>query len=274
MGAEITRAVLFGSVPCEDWSFLRDYLEPTFLVICADGGVKNARRAGLPPDLLVGDWDSGGAPEEGIPTLSLPPEKDMTDLQAAADLALSRGCRQLLLCGCTGGRMDHTASNLVLLEWIADRGGRALILDGDNEVRFWPGGSLTVPNRPAYRYLSLCLLYTSVPCSGLGIIRKKPDIRYKDPEPLKNLPAVQSAILDNVARYIRSGGVLLYATCTLLERENEAVVGAFLDRHSNFTLEPFQLPGPIGHVEGGKLTLWPHLHNTDGFFMARLRRGC
>ena len=155
MGAEVKQAVLFGAMPGEDWAFLKDYLEERFLVICADGGMKNARRAGLEPDLLVGDWDSGGAPLEGVPTVSLPVEKDMTDLQAAVDLALGRGCDRLLLCGCTGGRMDHTASNLVLLEWIADRGAEALILDSGNEVRFHPGGTLLLPNVPAYRYLSI-----------------------------------------------------------------------------------------------------------------------
>ena len=155
MGAEVMQAVLFGAVPEEDWAFLRDYLDERFLVICADGGVQNACRAGLEPDLLVGDWDSGGAPREGVPTVSLPPEKDMTDLQAAVDLAIGRGCRDLLLCGCTGGRMDHTASNLVLLEWIAEHGARAMLLDGDNEVRFHPGGTLLLPDVPAYRYLSI-----------------------------------------------------------------------------------------------------------------------
>ena len=78
--------------------------------------------------------------------------------------------------------------------------------------------------------------------------------------------------MDNVARYVRPGGVLLYATCTLLERENEGVVRAFLDRHLNFTLEGFQAPGPFEGTETGMLTCWPHRHNTDGFFFARLRR--
>ena len=116
------------------------------------------------------------------------------------------------------------------------------------------------------------LVVADVPCSGLGIIRKKPDIRYKDPGPLENLPAVQSAILDNVAGYVRPGGVLLYATCTLRERENGAVVRAFLKQHGDFVLEQFRLPEPIGCVEEGMLTLWPHRHGTDGFFFARLRR--
>lgn len=115
------------------------------------------------------------------------------------------------------------------------------------------------------------LVMADVPCSGLGIIRKKPDIRYKDPAHLTGLPAVQREILGNVARYVRPGGVLLYATCTLLERENQGVVSWFLDRESDFSLEPFELPGPVGQAEG-MVTLWPHRQGTDGFFFARLRR--
>ena len=111
---------------------------------------------------------------------------------------------------------------------------------------------------------------TDVPCSGLGIIRKKPDIRYKDPEALKGLPKVQRAILDNCSRYVRPGGVLLYSTCTLLCRENEDVVNAFLADDPKFELEPFDLP-QFG-IQPGMMTFWPHIHDTDGFFVARLRR--
>ena len=116
------------------------------------------------------------------------------------------------------------------------------------------------------------LVLADVPCSGLGIIRKKPDIRYKDPKPLEGLPRVQKAILDNVCRYVRPGGVLLYATCTLLERENEDVVRAFLDKHKDFTLEGFQVPGDFEGAREGMVTCWPHRHGTDGFFFAKLRR--
>ena len=116
------------------------------------------------------------------------------------------------------------------------------------------------------------LVITDVPCSGLGIIRKKPDIRYKDPAPLEGLPAVQRDILANASRYVRPGGTLLYATCTILPRENEDVVEWFLDKDKSFTLEPFILPDPMGKVEEGMLTLWSHRHGTDGFFIAKLRR--
>ncbi len=111
---------------------------------------------------------------------------------------------------------------------------------------------------------------TDVPCSGLGIIRKKPDIRYKDPEPLKGLPNVQSAILDNCSAYVKAGGTLIYATCTLLRRENEELVQGFLVQHPEFELESLGLDVPGG--EQSMLTFWPHIHQTDGFFVARLRK--
>lgn len=110
------------------------------------------------------------------------------------------------------------------------------------------------------------------PCSGLGVIRKKPDIRYKDPEPLKGLPEVQRAILDNASRYVRPGGILLYSTCTLLPRENEEVVRWFLEGHKDFKVEAFTLPGPVGTAADGLVTLLPHRHGTDGFFICRMRR--
>ncbi len=119
---------------------------------------------------------------------------------------------------------------------------------------------------------SFDLVLADVPCSGLGVIRKKPDIRYKDPALLTGLPPVQAAILDNVSFYVKPGGVIVYSTCTLLPEENQQVVIAFLAAHPEFTAEPFRLPDPVGVVPDGMLTLWPHLHDTDGFFIARLRK--
>lgn len=164
MGAEGKRAIIFGSMPCGDGAFLRPYLEGGgWTVFCADGGLRSAMNAGLAPDYQIGDWDSGGAPEPGVPCVTLPVEKDMTDLQAAADEALGMGFRELLVCGCTGGRLDHTASNLVLLEWIADRGGRPLLVDEDNEVRLLEGPvEFRLANHPSYRYLSLIPLDRTV----------------------------------------------------------------------------------------------------------------
>ncbi len=110
-----------------------------------------------------------------------------------------------------------------------------------------------------------------VPCSGMGVIRKKPDIRYKDTAPLAGLPQVQTRLLETLCRYVKPGGVLLYSTCTILRRENEAVVEAFLAAHGEFSLEPMVLPVPLPENNGMQLLL-PGQYDTDGFFIARLRR--
>ena len=115
------------------------------------------------------------------------------------------------------------------------------------------------------------LVLADVPCSGLGVIRKKPEIREKKPEELERLPALQREILNGLCGCVRSGGVLLYSTCTVLSRENEAVVSAFLKEHPDFMPEEFSLPGEL-QSSGGMLTLWPHLHGTDGFFVCRMRK--
>ena len=111
-----------------------------------------------------------------------------------------------------------------------------------------------------------------VPCSGLGVIRKKPDIRYKDVAQLAGLPRVQRAILENVSRYVKPGGTLLYSTCTVLRRENEDIVNAFLEAHPEFHPECFDAPEGAGLGTVPMATLLPQRNGTDGFFICRLRR--
>ena len=111
-----------------------------------------------------------------------------------------------------------------------------------------------------------------VPCSGLGIIRKKPDIRYKNLPEMEALPRLQLAILENQSAYVKKGGVLIYSTCTVLKRENEDIVRAFLEKNEDFYLEPLELPAVFPKNETGMLTLIPGEYDTDGFFISRLRR--
>ena len=111
-----------------------------------------------------------------------------------------------------------------------------------------------------------------VPCSGLGIIRKKPDIRYKNLQEMAQLPALQLKILKNQARYVRPGGVLLYSTCTLVHGENEGVVDAFLKENPEYSLEKLPLPAAFPENTDGMLALVPGEYDTDGFFIAKLRR--
>ncbi len=110
------------------------------------------------------------------------------------------------------------------------------------------------------------------PCSGLGIIRKKPDIRYKKPEEFQALPELQLEILKNQANYVRPGGRLVYSTCTVLPAENEQVVQTFLKERPDFHLEKLALPDVFPAENPGYLTLIPGQYDTDGFFICRMGR--
>ena len=116
------------------------------------------------------------------------------------------------------------------------------------------------------------VVIADVPCSGYGIIRKKPDIRYKDPDTMQELPALQLSILNNQARYVKKGGLLMYSTCTLVRRENEGVVEKFLKQNPDFYTEILLLPNNFPKNDTGMFALVPGEYDTDGFFICRLRR--
>ncbi len=110
-----------------------------------------------------------------------------------------------------------------------------------------------------------------VPCSGLGVLGKKPDLRYREVN--EALPSLQYEILSVASRYLKRGGVMLYSTCTLTKEENEDNVLRFLGEHGDFAAVDFSV-GDEKRVESrdGMLTLLPHKHGTDGFFMAKLEK--
>lgn len=109
-----------------------------------------------------------------------------------------------------------------------------------------------------------------VPCSGLGVFSKKPDLRYKELEALKELPPLQYDILSASAKYVKAGGVLIYSTCTLNPGENTEITDKFILENPDFKYEGFC----VGNLsaEDGKITLLPHKHGTDGFYIAKLRK--
>jgi 16S rRNA (cytosine967-C5)-methyltransferase len=96
-----------------------------------------------------------------------------------------------------------------------------------------------------------------VPCSGFGIIRRKPEIRYKELDSVAGLSKIQLDILETSSRYLKNGGTLVYSTCTLNRKENEKVVSAFLDKYDNFTLV-------------NEKTSFPDKNGGDGFYRAVL----
>lgn len=109
-----------------------------------------------------------------------------------------------------------------------------------------------------------------VPCSGFGVLAKKPELRYKNPDESASLPKIQADILDNACKYLKKGGAIVYSTCTVFPEENEKNIEAFLMRHPDFSLSPWS----VGNIsaDSGMLTLMPHIHHTDGFFIAKLVR--
>lgn len=110
-----------------------------------------------------------------------------------------------------------------------------------------------------------------VPCSGLGIIGRKPEIRFKTEEEISSLPELQFSILCNARRYLKDDGRLIYSTCTLNPAENEEVCSRFLNECREFTSVPV-LPETEGYRQGDFLTLMPHINGTDGFFIAAFQK--
>ncbi|MFG6461503.1 RsmB/NOP family class I SAM-dependent RNA methyltransferase [Roseateles sp. DXS20W] len=118
------------------------------------------------------------------------------------------------------------------------------------------------------------------PCSGLGTLRRNPDLKWRQsPQAVAELQAKQRAILASAARLVKPGGRLVYATCSLLDAENEVIAAEFAAAHPDFkplgadeALSKVQVEGAGALVENGALRLWPHRHATDGFFAVAWER--
>lgn len=112
--------------------------------------------------------------------------------------------------------------------------------------------------RPAEELIGTAdVVIADAPCSGLGVIAKKPEIRFKSESELAALPGIQLDILRGLAKCVKPGGTLLYSTCTTRKCENEDVIAAFLSENSGFEVQEMR-------------TLWPDINDTDGFFVCRM----
>ncbi len=113
------------------------------------------------------------------------------------------------------------------------------------------------------------------PCSGLGTLHRRPDIRWRiTPATVQELSILQAELLEQSATWVKPGGVLVYATCTLHPQENEGVIQPFLERYSHWQIEP---PLPSSFLRAfstpqGWIKVWPQRYHMDGFFMVRLKR--
>lgn len=111
-----------------------------------------------------------------------------------------------------------------------------------------------------------------VPCSGLGVINKKPDILINNELKFDSLPTLQLQILNNNAKYVKKGGFIIYSTCTILPQENEDVVNKFLKLNKNFKIEPVNTFNVNALDNFGLKTFYPHISQTEGFFIGKLVR--
>ncbi len=204
-------------------------------------------------------------------------QDEASQIEGAA-LDVSPEMRVLDICACPGGKSfsaaccmenrgrvvscDISEKKLPLIREGADRLGLSII------ETHCHNGEERLP--PELGRESFDRVIADLPCSGFGVFGKKPDLRYAPIERLSELLPIQAAILRRAGEATKRGGVLLYSTCTLNPRENREQVDAFLAEHPDFSLEDFTV-GALSS-ENGCLTLLPHIHRCDGFFIAKLRR--
>ncbi len=200
--------------------------------------------------------------------------QDTASMLSPAALAPDPGDRVIDLCAAPGGKTTYLAQlmenrglvtafdihehKVRLIEENARRMGFTIIEAKQGD------GTVFLPEYEA----SADKVLVDAPCSGWGIIRRKPDIKHNAAE-YTELPQIQLRLLENAARYLKKGGELVYSTCTLNPEENEGVIERFLELHPDFSLQSFQT-GSF-RADSGKLTLYPDIHGTDGFFIGKLK---
>ncbi len=239
----------------------------------ADGGV-NAEPLSFPSDgILV----HGGSVSALIADGLLYPQQQSSML-AAHVLAPVPGSRVLDVCAAPGGKTTHMAAlmqnsgeirafdvhehKLALIQSNADRLGISIIRARQADSR----DLAEVPDAWADHVL------VDAPCSGLGVLRSRPDSRWrKSADTSREIAPVAYAILEEAARKLRPGGQLLFSTCTISERENEDTVRRFLAEHTDFAAMPIDC-FPELFAGQSSLQVLPQKHGMEGFFFARLRR--
>ena len=129
----MSKAVIISAGSIADYEYTKGFIENGDFVICADGGLAHAKNMGIVPDLTVGDFDSYQGEVTGE-VVRFNPEKDYTDTHIAVTEALKRGYKEILLLGATGTRIDHTLSNIGLLEYILKQGAHGCIINETNKI--------------------------------------------------------------------------------------------------------------------------------------------
>ena len=213
--------------------------------------------------------------------------QDESSMLAVEAAGLRGGETVLDVCAAPGGKSFFAADRLSALEAETGKAGRVysydltrrktdLIRQGAKRLHL---DNIRIAERDARIYAGqdesrADVVLCDLPCSGLGVIGKKRDIKYRvSPEGLSSLQQLQREILKNAARYLRQGGVLIYSTCTINRAENEENA-AWIGKELGLVPEDLTeyLPAGIPGIQGNMLQLLPHVHGTDGFFISRFRK--
>ncbi len=238
-------------------------------------GVAASPREGFPDALVLekpGSVASLRAFSEGLFHV-----QDLSSQLAARALGAQPGERVIDVCAAPGGKTFTIAEEMQnrgeILAFDKYKGKVRLIASGAQRLGLTAVRSaVRDAERPAEPLAPADRVLCDAPCSGLGILRRKPEIRYKEKSALDSLPDLQYRILCEASKLVKPGGVLLYSTCTLNPAENGGVADRFLREHPAFSPSPLRLPQGIVRAAPEpehQLTLFPGVHGTDGFFLSR-----
>lgn len=181
-------------------------------------------------------------------------------------------------CAAPGGKTTHLATYLTTGQITAlDLYEHKLKLINDNAKRLGVADCINTQKLDATQVAksfpkeSFDRILVDAPCSGIGLIRRKPDIKYrKQLDDFKSLQTIQLAILDSCAQVLKKSGIMVYSTCTIIEEENQEVIQKFLASHPDFVIEA--IDNPMEFVINDQVLLTPELYDTDGFFICKLRK--
>ena len=243
----------------------------------AAAGAQVRASAWVPDGIVLdshGALDELAALREGLAQV-----QDESSMLVAHILGAEPGMTVIDACAAPGGKTTHIAQRM-------ENRGRILAFDiYEEKIRRIERNAKRLGISIIEAYLSdaceIGAVYAGqadrvlvdAPCSGLGVLRRKPDARWKkSARDAKTLPSLQHAILESAAQTVKKGGVLVYSTCTMEECENASVVNAFLETHTDFALEETGRFLPVQKTAERMVQIMPEADGPDGFFIARMRR--
>lgn len=203
-----TCLILLSYMECVTPDMAQELAESAYYIIAADGGQNRAREFGLQPDCVIGDFDSTTLNEDfDCLYITYPAEKDLTDTEAALTHALEKGCRNVILLGGMGGRLDHTMGNIGLLDKYYSSFDHMEFIDGKNRMELLKDSGRTLKRDARYKYFGLVSL--NAEASGIDIRGAKYELTGASLERASTLGVSNEFSEDTVEICVREGTLLI-----------------------------------------------------------------